>query len=235
VIKVDAPQAGTFVSMSRMTEHLTPELHAYLVAHGTPPDEVQRDLIAETDALGGIASMQIAPEQGAFMTLLARMLNARFAVEVGTFTGYSSLCIARGLAEAGRLLCCDVSEKWTSVARRYWERAGVADRIELRLAPALDTLCGLPREPTVDLAFIDADKGGYIAYWEELVPRMRPGGVLLVDNVLWSGKVADPDYDDEDTRYIRDFNDHVAADERVETVMLPIADGLTFARKREDA
>jgi predicted O-methyltransferase YrrM len=178
--------------------------------------------------------MQIAPEQGAFLSILARLLRARFAVEVGTFTGYSSLCIARGLAEGGRLLCCDVSEKWTSVARRYWARAGVADRIELRLAPALETLRVLPQEPTVDLAFIDADKGGYIAYWEELIPRTRPGGVLLVDNVLWSGRVADPGDDDEDTRHIRTFNDHAAADGRVDLVMLPIADGLTLARKRDD-
>jgi len=218
--------------MTLKTEHLTPELHEYLVRHGTPPDDLQRDLIEETGALGGIASMQIAPEQGAFMTLLARLVQARFAVEVGTFTGYSSLSIARGLADGGRLLCCDVSEEWTSVARRYWKRPGVADRIELRLAPALETLRALPQEPTVDLAFIDADKGGYIAYWDELVSRLRPNGVLLVDNVLWSGRVADPDDDEEDTRSIRAFNDHAAADERVDLVMLPIADGLTLARKR---
>jgi caffeoyl-CoA O-methyltransferase len=219
--------------MSRTTEYLTPELQEYLVAHGTPPDDIQRDLIAETDALGRVASMQIAPEQGTFMTLVTRLLHARFAVEVGTFTGYSSLCIARGLAEGGRLLCCDISEQWTAVARRYWERAGVADRIDLRLAPALDTLRALPREPMVDLAFIDADKAGYIAYWGQLVARLRPGGVLLVDNVLWSGRVADPYNDDEDTRHIRAFNDHAAADPRVDLVILPIADGLTFARKRD--
>jgi caffeoyl-CoA O-methyltransferase len=220
--------------MTRRSEQLTPELHDYLVQHGTPPDEIQRDLIQETEALGRIASMQIAPEQGAFMTLLTRLVRARFAVEVGTFTGYSSLCIARGLADGGRLLCCDLSEEWTSVAWRYWERAGVADRIELRLAPALDTLRALPQEPVVDLAFIDADKAGYIAYWEELVQRLRPNGVVLVDNVLWSGRVADPDNHDEDTRNMRAFNDHAAADKRVDLVMLPIADGLTLARRRED-
>jgi caffeoyl-CoA O-methyltransferase len=218
--------------MSRQTEQLSPPLHAYLVAHGTPPDDVLRDLIRETGALGDVADMQIAPEQGAFMTLLTRLIDARFAVEVGTFTGYSALCLARGLVDGGRLLCCDVSEKWTSIAQRYWERARVADRIELRLAPAIETLQALPREPYIDISFIDADKGGYISYWEELVPRTRPNGVLLVDNVLWSGRVADPAAQDENTRFIRAFNDHAVADPRVELVILPIADGLTLARKR---
>jgi caffeoyl-CoA O-methyltransferase len=218
--------------MSRQTEQLSPPLHAYLVAHGTPPDDVLRDLIRETDALGDVADMQIAPEQGAFMTLLTRLIDARFAVEVGTFTGYSALCLARGLVDGGRLLCCDVSEKWTSIAQRYWEQARMADRIELRLAPAIETLQALPREPYIDISFIDADKGSYISYWEELVPRTRPNGVLLVDNVLWSGRVADPAVQDENTRFIRAFNDHAAADPRVELVILPIADGLTLARKR---
>jgi caffeoyl-CoA O-methyltransferase len=129
-------------------------------------------------------------------------------------------------------LCCDVSEEWTSVGRPYWERAGVADRIELRIAPALETLQALPGDPRIDLAFIDADKGGYIAYYEELLARLRPGGLILVDNVLWSGRVVDPEATDEDTVAIRAFNDHVAADERVDSVMLPVADGLTLLRKR---
>jgi caffeoyl-CoA O-methyltransferase len=211
---------------------VTRQLHAYLVAHGTPPDAVQLDLIAETRALGDSAGMQISPEQGEFFTILARVIGARRAVEVGTFTGYSALCIARGLADDGRLLCCDVSEEWTAIARRYWERAGVADRIDLRLGPAADTLASLPAEPHVDLAFIDADKEGYPLYWEALVPRMRPNGVILVDNVLRGGTVADPAADDESVRAMRDFNDLVAADDRVEVVVLPIADGLTFARRR---
>jgi caffeoyl-CoA O-methyltransferase len=164
--------------------------------------------------------------------LLTRTLGVRQAVEVGTFTGMSSLSIALGLAEGGRLLCCDVSEEWTSVATRYWEEAGVSDRIELRIAPATETLRALPSDPTIDLAFIDADKPNYVAYWDELVPRMRQGGVLLVDNVLWRGQVADDAVNDENTVAIRAFNDHAAADERVELVMLPISDGLTFAVKR---
>jgi caffeoyl-CoA O-methyltransferase len=211
---------------------LTPALLDYVIAHGTPPDEVQHALIDETTALGGISRMQIAAEQGAFMTLLTRLVGARFAVEVGTFTGYSSICIARGLAEGGRLLCCDVSEEWTAIARRHWERAGLDDRIELRLGPALETLRALPLDPPIDLAFIDADKGGYRGYYEELLERMRPNGLILVDNVLWGGAVVDPSDSSADTEAIRAFNDHVAADERVDKVMLPIADGLTLARKR---
>jgi caffeoyl-CoA O-methyltransferase len=211
---------------------MTAALHAYLVSHGTPPDEIQRALIDETRALGDTSVMQIAPEQGAFMTLLARILGARRAIEIGTFTGYSALCLARGLADDGELICCDVSEKWTSVGRRYWERAGVAHKIDLRIAPAIETLAQLPREPDFDLAFIDADKSGYIAYFEALLPLIRKGGVILVDNVLWSGAVVDPAVDDENTSAIRKFNDLVAADSRVECVMLPIADGLTLLRKR---
>jgi caffeoyl-CoA O-methyltransferase len=214
------------------TLHLSPALHAYLVEHGTPPDAVQEELIRETRALGGISVMQIAPEQGAFMTLLARLIGARRAVEVGTFTGYSALCIARGLAPGGRLLACDVSEEWTAIARRAWEKAGVAERIELRLGPALDTLRGLPDEETFDLGFIDADKPAYPDYYEEILRRLRPGGVILADNVLWSGRVADPAAGDPHTEAIRAFNRKVAADPRVDKVILPIADGLTLVRKR---
>ena len=210
---------------------LSAELHAYAVAHGTPPDDVQEALIAETSALGGISRMQIAPEQGTFMTLLTKLLDARFAVEVGTFTGYSSICIARGLAPGGRLLCCDVSEDWTAIARKHWEAAGVDDRIELRIGPAADTLRGLPADPPIDLAFIDADKTGYRTYHDEIVERLRPGGVVLLDNVLWSGNVVDESDQSDDTEAIRAINDHVAHDDRVEAVMLPIADGLTIARK----
>jgi caffeoyl-CoA O-methyltransferase len=211
---------------------LTPELHAYLVEHSTPLDEVQRALVEETSQLGDIARMQVAPEQGAFLSLLAAVTGARRVIEVGTFTGYSALCLARGLPEDGRLVCCDVSEEWTAVARRHWEAAGVARRIELRLGPALDTLRSLPTDPDVDLAFIDADKGSYVDYYEELLVRLRPGGLVVVDNVLWSGRVLDPDADDADTVALRAFNDRVAADARVEVVMLPVADGLTLARKR---
>jgi len=211
---------------------MTPALHAYLVSHGTPPDEIQRALIAETQALGNISVMQIAPEQGAFITLFARILGARRAIEIGTFTGYSALCIARGLTDDGKLICCDLSEEWTNVGRRYWEKAGVAHKIDLHIAPAIETLAQLPQEPNFDLAFIDADKSGTIAYFEALLPLIRKGGVILIDNVLWRGAVVNPAVDDEDTLAIRAFNDLVAADSRVECVMLPIADGLTFLRKR---
>jgi len=212
---------------------LSSEVHDYLLAHGTPPDAVQRDLITEThERVGAFAGMQIAPEQGAFMSLLTQVIGARRAVEIGTFTGYSALCIARGLPPDGRLLCCDVSEEWTAIARGAWDRAGVADRIELRIAPAIETLRSLPREPLLDLAFIDADKPSYPDYFEELVDRIRPNGVILVDNVLWGGAVVDADHDDDSTIAIRAFNDLVAADERVDTVMLAIGDGLTLLRRR---
>src|SRR4029079_3295338 len=168
---------------------LTAERADSRVRHGSPPDGVQLALIEETRALGPVAGMQIAPEQGAFLTLLTRLVGARFTVEVGTFTGYSSLCIARGMPADGRLLCCDVSEEWTTIARRAWASAGVADRIELRLAPGADTLRALPKEHTIDLAFIDADKPSYPVYYEEILARLRPNGVLLVDNVLWDGRV----------------------------------------------
>jgi caffeoyl-CoA O-methyltransferase len=212
---------------------LSKPVHEYLVAHGTPPDALQSELIEETRRLGGISMMQVAPEQGEFLTVLTRLVGARRAVEVGTFTGYSALCIARGLPEDGKLLCCDTSEEWTAVARRYWEKAGVAQRIELRVAPAIETLRALPRERSLDLAFIDADKQGYIDYYEEILARLRPGGVVLADNVLWGGRVADPSNDDPMTAAIRRFNAHVVADERVDRVMLPISDGLTLARLRE--
>ncbi len=210
---------------------LTPELHEYLLANGSRPDAVQQSLIDTTAALGGVARMQIAPEQGAFMTFLTRALGVRYAVEVGTFTGYSALAIARGLAPGGRLLCCDVSEQWTAVGRAHWEQAGVADRIELRIAPAIETLRALPHTPHIDLAFVDADKGNYAAYYHELVERLSPNGVILIDNVLWSGQVIDPAANDPDTVAIRSFNDMVVADARVESVMLPISDGLTLIRR----
>ena len=211
---------------------LDADIHEYLVAHGTPPDDIQRGLIASTAALGGISMMQISPEQGAFMTLLTRLLGVTLAVEVGTFTGYSALCIARGLAPGGRLICCDISEGWTAIARPAWERAGVADRIDLRIAPAIETLAALPAEAVIDLAFIDADKPSYAKYYDAILSRMKPGGLILVDNVLWSGAVIDAAITDENTIAIRAFNDLVAADDRVDTVMIPLGDGITFLRKR---
>jgi caffeoyl-CoA O-methyltransferase len=210
---------------------LTPEIHEYVVAHGTPPDAVQQALIDETAQLP-MAMMQISPEQGAFMTVFTRLIGARQAVEVGTFTGYSAMSIARGLPDDGHLLCCDVSEEWTSIARKAWVDAGVDGKIELKLAPAADTLRALPDEEYVDLAFIDADKPAYPVYYEELLKRLRPNGAILVDNTLWSGRIADADADDEQTLALRAFNDAVAADDRVDTVQLTLGDGLTILRKR---
>lgn len=214
------------------TIDISRQLGEYVEAHSPPVDDVERELIEETARLGSPATMQIDPVQGAFMTLLTRLVGARQAVEVGTFTGLSALSIARGLPPDGRLLCCDVNEEWTGLGRHYWARAGVADRIDLRIAPAIETLRALPPDPVIDLSFIDADKASYIDYYEEIVPRTRPGGLILADNVLWSGRVVDRAVDDRDTRAIRRFNDHVHSDDRVESVMLPIADGITMAVKR---
>lgn len=211
---------------------LTPALYDYLVAHRSEHDPSLAALARETAELGPISMMQIAPEQGAFMTLLARIIGARSAVEVGTFTGYSALCIARGLGEDGRLLCCDVSDEWTAIGRRYWERAGVAHKIELRLGPALDTLRRLPAGEQFDLAFIDADKTNYRNYYEEILTRLRPNGIILFDNVLWMGQVVNGTNADENTRALRSLNDFLTQDPRVETVMLPVADGLTIVRKQ---
>ena len=207
-------------------------LSDYLLAHAAPVDTVQRALIERTSELGDISGMQVSPEQGALLTLLTALVGAMHAVEVGTFTGYSALCIARGLAPGGRLLCCDVSEEWTAIAREHWAEARVDDRIDLRIAPALATLRSLPPDPVVDLAFIDADKPNYVAYVDELVPRLRPNGVLLIDNVLWRGTVVDPQQHDANIDAIRACNDHVAAHPLLESVILPVADGLTLARKR---
>ncbi|GAA3225284.1 O-methyltransferase [Dactylosporangium siamense] len=218
--------------MTRQTLSLTDALHAYVVANGSEPDDLVRDLIAETAAvLPDDAVMQVAPEQAALLTLLTRITGARRAVEIGTFTGLSSIAIARGLADGGRLTCFDVSEEFTSIARRYWRRGGLEDRVELRIGPAAETLAALPEEPHLDLTFIDADKTGYLGYWEAIVPRTRPGGLILVDNVLRHGRVLNPDPDDAGTLAIVEFNRRVLADDRVESMMLPIADGLTLARR----
>jgi caffeoyl-CoA O-methyltransferase len=212
---------------------VTAALIDYAVSHGSVPvDTVLAELREKTASLGGPAGMQIGPDQGQLLTFLARLVGARRAVEVGTFTGYSSLCIARGLAEGGTLLCCDVSDDWTAIGRRAWARAGLADRIDLRIAPALETLRSLPDDPVIDLAFIDADKPGYVDYWHELVPRVRPGALLLADNVLWSGAIVDPGDTEPNTLALRAFNDTVAGDDRVEAVVLPAFDGLTLARRR---
>ena len=219
--------------MSRRTEQISHHLNAYLTAHSSPPDSVLRELATETELLfPNETGLQIAPEQGTLMTLLTRLSGAAAGIEIGTFTGYSSICIARGLAPGGHLTCCDINEEWTSVAQKYWEKAGLSDRIELRLGPAIDTLRALPAAEIFDVAFIDADKGAYTAYWREIVPRVKPGGLIMVDNTFSHGRVIDAGNDSPVVIAIRDFNDHAAADDRVELVMVPIGDGLTVARKR---
>ncbi len=219
--------------MSRRSEQLSDALQEYVEAHSTPPDEILTELAEQTERMfGSDAGMQIGPDQGTFMTLLARLVGAARAVEVGTFTGYSAICVARGLTDGGRLLCCDVSEEWTSVAREYWKRAGLADRIELRLGPATRTLRELPDGTTFDYAFIDADKTSYVEYWDLIVPMIRPNGVILVDNTLSHGRVVDQGNTDQRVQAIHRFNDHARTDDRAELVLLPIGDGLTLARKR---
>ena len=210
---------------------LDDRLYEYLLAHRSPDDDAVRELREETARLGGHAGMQISPDQATLLRILVAAIGARRAIEVGTFTGFSALAIARGLPPDGHLLCLDVSEEWTAIARRYWARAGVAGRIELRLGPAAETLRGLPASPPYDFAFIDADKKGYPVYWDEIVRRLRPGGLVAVDNVLWHGEVGRADVHGEDVDAIRQFNEMVLADRRVESVMLAVADGLTLARK----
>ena len=222
--------------MSKFTS-IDERLHRYLVEHGARQDDVLRRVEEETAAMGEISSMQIAPDQGAFMTLLARAIGAREALEVGTFTGYSAICIARGLAPGGRLLCCELSEEWAETAARNVEAAGVADRVEIRVGPAAETLADLPEREVFDLTFIDADKTGYPVYYEEALKRTRPGGLILLDNVLGGGSIASPDDEvpdgwRESVGALRQLNDELSGDERVDLAMLGIADGVTIARKR---
>ena len=211
---------------------LSPELYAYLVAHNPGPDAVLRELAEETAGLGEVGHWQVAVEQGALLTMLARLLGARRAVEVGTFTGYSAIAIARGLAADGSLLCCEMNAEWAAIARRYFVRAGLDGRITLRIAPAEETLRALPATPEIDLAFIDADKRNYGVYYEELLPRIRPNGMIVIDNVLWKGRVIDPEDRHTSTRAIRALNDRLVGDGRVDAVMLSVADGVTIVRKR---
>jgi caffeoyl-CoA O-methyltransferase len=205
---------------------------AYIADRTKPADDVLSDLRAETETMGDLARMQVSADQGALLTLLTGVARATFAVEVGTFTGYSSVCIARGLQPGGRLLCLDVSEEYTALARRAWATAGLDDRIELQIAPAIDSLRALPTEEHVDVAFIDADKPNYLNYFAELLPRLRPNGLIMVDNTLWSGLVVDRATGDENTEALKAFNDAVAADDRVDSYILPVSDGLTLIRKR---
>ena len=227
-----APETAEGPVADHRSFFLDEALYRYVLDHTSPADEVQDALAEATTALGPQARMQVARDQAIFLSMLTAALRPRLAVEVGTFTGASSLAIARMLPDGGRLLCCDVSEEWTEVARRHWEAAGVADRIDLVIAPAIETLRDLPANAVVDLAFIDADKTGYLGYYEELVPRLAPHGLIVVDNVLWSGRVLDPTVDDADTVALRKFNDRVVSDERVDVVVLSIGDGVSLIRLR---
>jgi predicted O-methyltransferase YrrM len=220
--------------MSNRTIGLSDAVYDYLLRKSLREPELLRRLREETARLTEWASMQIAPEQGQFMALLVRLIGARRAIEIGTFTGYSALAVALAMPEDGRLLCCDVSKEFTDMARRYWAEGGVASRIELRLQPALKTLDELlagGAAGSFDFAFIDADKSNYDGYYERALALLRPGGLLAIDNVLWSGAVADPAADDPSTTAIRRLNDKIHADRRVAISLVPIGDGLTLARK----
>ena len=220
--------------MSNASLGLPPDLQAYLVEHGVREPDILKRLREET-ALLPQHNMQIAPEQGAFMAMLVSLIGARRCIELGTFTGYSSLAVALALPADGRIVCCDLSEEWTSVARRYWSEAGVADRVDLRLGPALETLDELiagGASGTFDFAFIDASKREYPDYHERILRLLRQGGLALYDNVLWEGGVIDESMTDEDTVGVRRLNDRLIGDERVSISMLPVADGLTLVQKR---
>lgn len=211
---------------------LSGALETYYAAHASREPAILKELRAETAALGGASAMQIAPEQGAFMGLIVKLMGARRVIEFGTFTGYSALAMA--LAGATRITCADVSKEWTDIARRYWEKAGMADRIDLHLDGGNAVIARLLAQGEAgrfDLAFIDADKQGYDAYYEGALQLLRPGGLILVDNTLWGGDVAEPSKQDPDTVAIRAINARIAADPRVEICMIPLADGLTMARK----
>jgi caffeoyl-CoA O-methyltransferase len=222
--------------MSKFTA-LDERLHAYMVDHGARQDDALRQVQDDTAAMGDIAVMQVAPDQGAFMTLLARAIGAREALEVGTFTGYSAICIARGLEPGGRLICCELSEEFAEVAAANFERAGVADRIEIRVGDAAEAIADIPEREVFDLTFIDADKPGYARYYELVLPRTRAGGLILFDNVFANGNIARPDGEVEEgwrdnVEALRKLNDDLAVDERIDLAMVGIADGLTIARKR---
>jgi caffeoyl-CoA O-methyltransferase len=221
--------------MSNRTIELTDRLYDYLLENGVRESDTARQLRAVTKATIEWHQMQIAPEQGAFMAILIRLMGARRTIEVGTFTGYSALVVAEALPKDGKLIACDVSDEWTAIGREYWEKAGVAHKIDLRLAPALETLNQLVAEGATnsfDFAFIDADKSNYDGYYECCLELLRVGGLIAIDNVLWNGGVVNDDMQDEDTLAIRAINRKVISDDRVDTTLTPIGDGLTLAIKR---
>ena len=220
--------------MSNSTFSLPAPLYDYLIEHSLREAAILKQLRDETAQMP-MAVMQIAPEQGQFMAMLIRLMGARKALEIGVFTGYSSLSVAMALPNGGRLVACDDNELWAATAQRYWALAGVSDRIDLRIGPALESLDDLIREGqagSFDFAFIDADKGSYLNYYERCLALLRPGGLIAIDNVLWDGRVADADNQEPDTLAIHAFNQFIVIDDRVDISMIPIADGLTLARKR---
>jgi len=220
--------------MASRTLELTDRLYDYLLKTSLREPPLLAELRAETAKLPA-AGMQISPEQGQFMAFLVEAIGARRTLEIGTFTGYSALCVALALPADGKVIACDVSEEYTAVARRYWSRAGVADKIDLRLAPALDTLGRLLAEGaagSIDFAFIDADKREYDGYYEAVLRLLRPGGLAAIDNVLWGGAVADPARQDDDTSAIRALNERLRTDPRISLSLIPVGDGLSLIRKR---
>lgn len=222
-------------TVSKRTINLDEALYQYLHDVSLREDPLLKALRDETSA-EPMSNMQIAPDQGQFMAMLARLMGARRCIEVGVFTGYSSLAVGMALPEDGEIIACDVSEKWTDIARKYWKRAGLADRIQLRLAPADQTLQALlddGESEAFDFAFIDADKVNYEVYYELLIQLIRPGGLIAIDNVLWGGAVINPEKDDEDTRAIRAFNEMLRDDHRVDLSLIPIGDGVTLARRKD--
>lgn len=220
--------------MSARTLSLTDDIYRYLLEHSSREPAILARLRKVTASLS-TANMQIGPEQGQLMQFLVRLIGARRCIEIGTYTGYSSLAVALALPGDGSLIACDISAEWTQIARQFWKEAGVDTRIDLRLQPAAKTLDELLMAGAVssfDFAFIDADKTGYVAYYERLLDLMRPGGLIAVDNTLWGGEVANAETNDADTNALRAFNDHVHADARVDLSLVPIGDGLTLLRKR---
>ncbi len=217
--------------MTSRIAFVDPAVADYLTAHSTPPTEIEQRLIEETQRMPQ-AAMQIGAAQAGFMTMLTRVLQPKLVVEIGTFTGYSAMAVAKALTPDARLIACDISDEFTSVGKPFWAEAGVDAVIDLRIGPATETLAALPAGTTVDLAFIDADKPAYIGYFEQLVPMLGERGVILVDNVLWAGRVADESDQSEHTVALRAFNDHVLADDRVDVSVLPIGDGVSMITRR---
>lgn len=216
--------------MSSKFTKLSDRLYEYLLAHIAGPEEVLKELIKETERVGG-TRRQISPDQGALLTVLAKLINAKKAVEVGTFTGYSAICIGRGLVEGGRLVTCESSQEYADVAGKYFKKAGLGDKITVKLGPALESLASLELD-SIDLAFIDADKVNYRNYYEVILPKVRPNGLIIFDNVLWHGAVVGWFDHSADTKALRELNDFLVGDSRVEIAMVPIADGITLAIKK---